>query len=659
MKISRILEKGFDELKEKGGSIGAIWTTVAKSASDTTKSVDESTKATERFNSALKDTANIQGKVFKSQQKINKSSSVHVSNWAKTESYAAKTFAHLGNMAKTLKSMATGGGAGSAERLAGQMGMMFGAQGALIGGVIATAVGALGTSVTAALNYRSQAAAAAGYGVQNPFATQAYGNYLAMYTGGEAGTAALFGQIANQQTTLGGPEFQRNWAARFGVNMKGGQKPEDLAEAQLRAEFNMANKVRPELWKSTAQAMGVGDVVDMNRLWRLKGASGTEFQEELTKARKAAEELKLGETPDKKLKEAAELWTRVGQDFGKVVDQFGAWVSAIAGNQLAKDVDELLQHLSKGDWKWSDIFGRKATQAEVNKTIEEQRQQDIQKFGHTFEGWTAPFQWGWEELKRGMKGLGNFIIPGAKAEELPESPYAPSFDVNEPVKKLTDGLKSSALGWGVTENADDKARVGPYNLLAAAKIPDNIQDIRDILNRAFPIGGMDGGAGAGGGGMGGNQGWAGARRGSGSPFGRNTLAGGSTSAGGLSLAASKDMAPEDRALLDIIALRESGKASYLSNDPDYGAAFQGNRYQFLGKTWANEVNEMGGNVKDLSPEHQDAVALHLAKKLIGKRWEEALKNPSILKGILGPTWHGVWNEETGATFAKALEAEKK
>jgi hypothetical protein len=36
------LGKGFDELKEKGGSIASVWVTVTKSASDTAKGVDES-----------------------------------------------------------------------------------------------------------------------------------------------------------------------------------------------------------------------------------------------------------------------------------------------------------------------------------------------------------------------------------------------------------------------------------------------------------------------------------------------------------------------------------------------------------------------------------------------------------------------------------------
>lgn len=35
-----------------------------------------------------------------------------------------------------------------------------------------------------------------------------------------------------------------------------------------------------------------------------------------------------------------------------------------------------------------------------------------------------------------------------------------------------------------------------------------------------------------------------------------------------------------------------------------------------------------------------------------------MKNPSILRGILGNTWFGVRAEETGSIFWKALEAEK-
>ena len=66
--------------------------------------------------------------------------------------------------------------------------------------------------------------------------------------------------------------------------------------------------------------------------------------------------------------------------------------------------------------------------------------------------------------------------------------------------------KTDEPGRDITVHGGDKARIGPYNILAAAKIPDNIQEIRDILNRAFPIGTTPGGVGGVGGGGGGGGG---------------------------------------------------------------------------------------------------------------------------------------------------------
>ena len=168
-----------------------------------------------------------------------------------------------------------GGGLGSISQMAGQFGMLLGPAGAIAGGALATAITAIGFSVKSAVDFRSQQANALGVGLKNPFAIDAYENYLAKYTGGKEGTAQLFGQLADNQATLGGPEFQQNWARRFGVNIKRDEDPKKLFEDQLRAEMHMAQQVRPELWKTTAQAMGVGNLVDIQRLWRFRTSGDT------------------------------------------------------------------------------------------------------------------------------------------------------------------------------------------------------------------------------------------------------------------------------------------------------------------------------------------------------------------------------------------------
>jgi hypothetical protein len=147
-------------------------------------------------------------------------------------------------------------------------------------------------------------------------------------------------------------------------------------------------------------------------------------------------------------------------------------------------------------------------------------------------------------------------------------------------------------------------------------------------------------------------------RGSGRSYGANTRTGGGAGGGSLTFAASKNMSPEERALLDVMAYGESGAKSYLSGDPDRGAAFQGNRYQFLGATWASNARAIGADPSDLSPENQDRVALHLIKSLAGNRLEEIIKNPALIKGIFGPTWHGVRTFNAAAVFQKALEEER-
>ena len=676
--VLKEVDELFKSVRANTDSIASVWATVAKGATEAVtpfaninKSIEQSAQNTKQWATELGKVSQAQEKISKSHQEINKSSNSFSKNLGQARQHAGGIFRHIDNTFRMMRSMASGGGgAGSIGQMAGQMGMLLGAPGAIVGGALATAITAIGFSVKSAIDFRSQQATALGMGLNNPFTLDAYGNYMAKYTGGEQGTAQLFGQLANNQATLGGPEFQQNWARRFGVNIKRDEDPKKLFEDQLRAEMHMAKQVRPELWKTTAQAMGVGDLVDIQRLWRFKTSGDTEkqFNEELKNAKALEDKTKLDAETAKELNEGAKAWGALAANFKSMMDVFSANILKWGGKEAMAKFSDAVDEFRK----WIKSGG-------LPKTIN-----DIGSSAHTLahpSTWRdlhidpttrkpeelVPNQW------NPFKAILDYVFPEAHAGELtPEQLKIHKRWAGSKRGNLYGPDTTDEPGRDITVHGGDKAKLGPYNLFAAAKIPDNIQETRDFLSKLYDLA-TNSGLGLyvrmakrkdgddGGGGMGGSQGWAGARRGRGQPLGRNTLSGGSTSAGGLTLAASLNMPPEDRALLDVLALHESGKASYLSSDPDRGAAFQGSRYQFLGKTWADEIAKMGaagGSKTDLSPEHQDKVALHLAKRLIGKRWEEAMKNPSILKGILGPTWHGVWNEETGSVFQKALEAEK-
>ena len=102
---------------------------------------------------------------------------------------------------------------------------------------------------------------------------EAWANITKMYTGGEAGTQALFGGLVQQQTSLGGPAYLKNFLTRFGVKTTGKETQEELAGDVLLAERKMATTVDPQLWQKYQEIFKVGNVTDIGTMMRLRNVS--------------------------------------------------------------------------------------------------------------------------------------------------------------------------------------------------------------------------------------------------------------------------------------------------------------------------------------------------------------------------------------------------
>ena len=484
-------------------------------------------------------------------------------------------------------------------------GMMGGlarfARGGFVAGTADLALEAAKFTIDRGSSFRDRAAQAAAYGTL-PYQQQAFANNLKMYTGGDAGAQALFGGLVQQQTQIGGPAYLRNFLARFGVKTTGKESQEDLAGDVLLAERKMSQTVDPQLWQKYAEIFKVGNVADISTMMRFRSQGTTEAQ--------------------------------LRADLEKAHTEG-------AGGTEGKDLITVTQQLANG------IIS-------LEKKLDE---------------WADKIAGSILNFERGLQGHppDPTIKPGYNPPKAPGEPwhfgipdFAPAWDKLKGLfGKAGSGVSSL---FGISSAQAGELTAGSELAGKAAEVPDNIATIKDILNRAFPptadpLGTADTGGGAG---FGGTHVPLGIRmRGSGKSFGANTATGGGDVGGGLTLTASgSKISPEERALLDVMAMHESGKKSYLSNDPDYGAAFQGNRYQFLGSTWESNARAIGADPKDLSPENQDRVALHLIKSIAGSKLQEIEKNPALIKGMFGPTWHGVWSVDTAAAFQKALDAEK-
>ena len=193
----------------------------------------------------------------------------------------------------------------------------------------------------------------------------------------------------------------------------------------------------------------------------------------------------------------------------------------------------------------------------------------------------------------------------------------------------------------------------------AEKVPDNIQEIRDILNRAFPLSVDPKGLGAG---------YANPMPGAGAGPGRT--AGGTYSgdikfpsdrrgrtgsaafglyASDVGLAVNKNLSAQERAFLDTFATGETPSGSYSNVDHDPGGL--GGRYQFLKSTWVNWARRAGLDPGQFSPENQDKVALLYASPLVkdktGKDLNTLLSSgPAGVRQAIAAISPGAWNAIT-------------
>jgi hypothetical protein len=499
---------------------------------------------------------------------------------------------------KTGGSMVAGEEVGALAMAAGTAAKAFGVAGLAIVGLATAAVAAATGLYALAKEGAGRGRRAAGFGASIGSMT-ANETWLDRWVNPDAAMA----NAAQGRYDITSPQYV---AMRAGLGMKGsfeGRETGALSREMIQRAAAQMHQGSDRTALSIAHARGLGSLFSDEELIKLRNADEKQLAAYIKEAESRKSQYEL--TKDQIEKEEAlihamqSLEATFLTEMQKLSADFLPLLTRVATGleNLVKSIDGWKSSIS--DWLHAPAFPEDEDDGKGGG------KEDDSKFGD-------PVGKAWEWLKKHIGDLSP--ISSAHAGELPSGTTGSPIVVQD--KTLIDLLKASEIS-------------------------------------------TDSVVGGGGAGFGGTHVPLGIRmRGSGGTYGNNTTGGGSPGTGGMTFAASTNMAPEDRALLDILALHESGAKSYLSGDPDRGAAFQGNRYQFLGATWASNARELGLDPKNLSPENQDKVALHLAKKLIGNRWEEAQKNPSILRGILGPTWHGVWSEETGATFRKALEGEK-
>jgi hypothetical protein len=420
--------------------------------------------------------------------------------------------------------------------------------------------------------------------------------YMSRFVNPDAAMAAA----AQGRYDITSPQYV---AMRAGLGMKGsfeGRETGALSEDMVRAAAHQMHQGSDRTALSIAHARGLGSLFSDEELIRLRNSNEKQIQEYIKEAQSRKSQYDLTK---EEIDAENNLINAVNSLEATFITELEKWTATMLPvlTRVATGLENLVTAINGWKTSLSDWLHAPAFPDDEDNG----KKKDDSKFGD-------PLGDAWEKFKKMILGMSP--ISSAHAGELPAGTSGSPIIVQD--KALLDLLKAGDIS-------------------------------------------TDSVVGGGGAGFGGTHVPLGIRmRGSGGAYGANTVGGGSPGTGGMTFAASKNMSPEERALLDVLALHESGQKSYLSGDPDRGAAFQGNRYQFLGATWASNAAEIGVSAHDLSPENQDKVALHLAKKLIGKRWEEAMKNPAILRSILGPTWHVVWSEETGATFPKALEGER-
>ena len=136
---------------------------------------------------------------------------------------------------------------------------------------------------------------------------------------------------------------------RFGVKTTGKESQEDLFKDVLRAERTMAEKTRPELWKTTAKAFGVEDLVDINRMWSFKtqGTTAKKLEDDLKEADRLAKAAALPKPEDAAAKAAA---AKAGETViltKSIMQELGGWLAEAFVNKTLDDFNKNLRKIKE------------------------------------------------------------------------------------------------------------------------------------------------------------------------------------------------------------------------------------------------------------------------------------------------------------------------
>ena len=173
-----------------------------------------------------------------------------------------KFFKNINTLTASLTS--PGGGGGLTALLRG-----IGSVGGPIGGPAGAAASIAAFTINRAQSFREAQAQAQAYGL-TPAQQAAFTNITKQYTGGEAGTSRLFGGILGKQTELGGTQMMSAFLGQYGIKTTGKETQDELAENFLRAQQKIATTVPQNMWKTTADMFGMGDIVDIGTMERFK-----------------------------------------------------------------------------------------------------------------------------------------------------------------------------------------------------------------------------------------------------------------------------------------------------------------------------------------------------------------------------------------------------
>ena len=225
-----------------------------------------------------------------------------------------------------------------------------------VGTLAAAPVAASAFALDRAGQWRERQARAQAFGL-TPYQEQAFANNLKMYTGGAAGTQALFSGLLQQQTTIGGSQFLQGFLRQWGVKTTGKETPEESAENVLRAERRIATTTNPSMWQTYATMYpGMGDITDIATMMRFKTGNVTEQQlnADIARARATAK----GGPTGKNLVEISQQFDNVMIKVNQGLDKFADKLAG-TGLKIEKWVSDNFEIVPKGgtprkmkDRKW-------------------------------------------------------------------------------------------------------------------------------------------------------------------------------------------------------------------------------------------------------------------------------------------------------------------